>query len=428
MADVDVLADLLERWRAAGPIARVRVALDAQQHIATLSPTQKRALAVEVASRVAPQLVPQIEREDGDLSPEQVQALVDLLRRADDEDLGDLVDALRSGDVAPALALADEAMDVLVPPPPADEDEADDSVVAAGAGPAARHAAGVGPGAGPGTRPGSGTGDEPTPLRTGAGAAATALGAAGAARAGGGGDGPTPARGEVVATGERVGDRAGRSEPDMAGGPEDLDGTGDTDGPEDVERVGPTDGLGAADAALDAAEDRAEALEDALADEASLREQVEAAASSSDRWRESSPAATEPEYELPGTVFDLDAEDLPDTSVEVVETVLERAESDARDAAALRAGARPGPVAAAPQVVRDVPDGYRRRRVALQALRDGRLHDAEAVLDVVRALGRETDRTWVAGAALDLGVLTVEDLDRVVVGAAARARLARRGS
>lgn len=368
MADVEALVDLLERWRAAGPVERVRVALDARRHIGALSPAQKRALAVEVASRVAPQLVPQIEDEDGDLSPEQVQALVDLLRRADDEDLGDLVGALRRGDVSPALALVDDALDVVVPPPLPDEPLEEPLEL-----PLERQLDGPGAGA--------------------------AAGAAGVAALAATDDDGLPAR--VTEETQVASTRTAPASDDV-------------------------DGLEAADEALDEAQDRAEALEDALADEASLREQVEAAARSSDRWRESSPASTAPAYELPDTFFDLDADELPDTSVEVVATVLERAESDARTSAALRAGARPGPVAAAPDLVRDVPDGYRRRRVALAALRDGRLDDAEAVLAVVRALGRETDRAWVAGAALDAGVLGVDDLTQVRISTAARARLARR--
>lgn len=401
MADVDALVDLLERWRAAGPVERVRVALDARRHIGALPAAEKRALAVEVARRVAPQLVPQIEDEDGDLSPEQVQALVDLLRRADDDDLGDLVTALRSGDVAPALALADDAMDVLLPPAPTDgdDDAAGRTATAAGGATSTDTSHGATAGATDGATNG---GAQSTSAPLAAGAAATALGAA--ARAGDDASGSTTSeRDEVPAPPE------GRREVART--------AAEDDGAEALEE---------ADAALDEAQGRAEALEDALADEAALREQVEAASRSSDRWRDSSPASTEPEYELPGTVFDLDDDDLPDTSVEVVATVLERAEDDARRSAAVRAGARPGPVAAAPDLVREVPDGYRRRRLALQALRDGRLADAAAVLAVVRSLGRETDRAWVAGAALDAGVLEVDDLAQVRIGDAARARLARR--
>lgn len=382
MADVEALVDLLERWRAAGPVERVRVALDARRHIGALSPAQKRALAVEVASRVAPQLVPQIEDEDGDLSPEQVQALVDLLRRADDEDLGDLVGALRRGDVSPALALVDDALDVVVPPPLPDEPLEEPLEL-----PLERQLDGPGAGAAAGA------------AGVAAGATGAAAGAASVAALAATDDDGLPAR--VTEETQVASTRTAPASDDV-------------------------DGLETADEALDEAQDRAEALEDALADEASLREQVEAAARSSDRWRESSPASTAPAYELPDTFFDLDADELPDTSVEVVATVLERAESDARTSAALRAGARPGPVAATPDLVRDVPDGYRRRRVALAALRDGRLDDAEAVLAVVRALGRETDRAWVAGAALDAGVLGVDDLTQVRISTAARARLARR--
>lgn len=355
MADLATVTRLLERWRDAGTLQRLTVAVDATREIRGLSPEHKRALAIEVAERVAPQLVPQIRAEQGDLTPEQVTAVVDLLRRADRDQIDGLVDALRSGDVEPALALADGALGALAPsaPPPPSEDGEDDGDPAATAAAASRP--------------------------------------------------PAPAR---------------------------PDGRLD-------ERL---------------------AVLDAVPDEADLREEAEERAEATrDRWRNSSPApAAMAPLDLDfSTSFVLSAEELPDTDVDVVPTLLERddvpptgdvpstddlvPDVDGGALAAvpvtteavdeprrppLRAGRR---VAAEEPGVLDVvlaaPDGYRRRRAAVAAIRDGRLRAPGTLQAVVARLARTTDRAWVAGAALDAAVIDRGDLADLDLAEGARRRL-----
>jgi hypothetical protein len=95
-----------------------------------------------------------------------------------------------------------------------------------------------------------------------------------------------------------------------------------------------------------------------------------------------------------------------------------------------RAGAGSRRLAAAPvtQVVASVTataDGYRRRRAALEAIREGRL-EPEDVVPIVRSFDRATDRSWVAGAALDAGLLGAGPLDEFDLSPAAVTRLRRR--
>lgn len=330
--DLTTLVGLLERWRDAGTVERVRVGVDAARLVRGLPAERKRALALEVASRVAPQLVPQIEAETGDLTPEQVGAVVDLLRRADRDQLDSLVTALRTGDVDPALALVDEALDAVgvedtLPPPP-----------------------------------------------------------------------------------------------------RDADGDGVPDELEDE----------AAEGIAEVEADARRRMEE-LPDEQELREQVEEQAEAAgNRWRDTSPApATMAPIDFDHDVtFDLDALEMPDTTVEQMAPLEERLDQLPGRAAATRqvpepasptpvAHLRPPPVTEALARVTATPDGYRRRRAALAALREGVL-DAAEVVEVVRGMDRQTDRWWVAGAAIDAGVLGSDHVADLPVSQPARTRLAAR--
>lgn len=349
MADIDELVSLLERWRDSSGVGRLGVAVDATRAIRALSPTAKRELAAEVAERVAPQLVPQIRAEEGDLTAEQLSAVVDLLRRADREQLDDLVTALRSGDVDASLQLVDDAIDAVAPVVP---DAATDALEARIADADAQVDAVLD--------------DAVAALRDG--------------------DGPPPPPGEVEI------------------------------------------------------------------DEEAVRAAAEAAAAErAARWADTSRIESSAPIELRTARFDIAFDDveLPDPTVEEVAPLEERLDqlpgaaatddwsggSDSsrhRSAASLsRDQRRPvGTLAAAPTpavvaAITATPDGYRRRRAAMAALRDGRL-EPDHVAPVVASLARDTDRSWVAGAALDAGLIRSTHLEELPLTATARRRLARR--
>lgn len=355
MADVDEVIRLLEEWRDATGVGRVAVAVDATRTIRGLSPAAKRELAAEVAERVAPQLVPQIRGEEGDLTGEQVAAVVDLLRRADRDQLDDLVTALRTGDVDASLALVDEAVDTVAPAVP-------DAATAA-------------------------------------------------------------VEDRVAAADERVDellDEAIAALEDHPPAPPEHDDEG----------VGPLPAI----------------------DEAAVRAAAEeAAAVRAERWRDTSAARDRQPYVPPAVHFDItfDELDLPDPTVVEVAPLEERrhdlpgvADDDqppapptsARHPLPARghhvgshAGSRRPPLAAPPTpavvaAVTATPDGYRRRRAALAAIRASRL-SPDDVAPVVDSFARVTDRSWVAGAALDAGLLDAGGLDALDLPDRARRRL-----
>lgn len=333
MSDVDAVIELLERWRDATGMGRMRIGIDATRAIASLPAERKRALAIEVAERVAPQLVPAIESESGDLTTQQVGAVVDLLRRADEHQLDDLVEALRSGEVGGGLDLVDDAVAVVAPPDPAtDELLADIATEDA----------------------------DPTAATPDGGQDQTAAAVAAAAAA--------------------VGD----------------------------------------DDEIDVAPDGSLAL-----DEDAVRERLQAeAAQRAERYRDSSrDVPTTPSYRAPEVDFRTEDLELPDPDVDTVAPLHERMARQPD-----RAGPRRLAAAPVTQVVASVtatPDGYRRRRAALKAIRDGRL-EADDVQPVVRSFDRATDRSWVAGAALDAGLIGASSLDEFDLSPAAVARLSRR--
>ncbi|MBY5163951.1 hypothetical protein, partial [Salsipaludibacter albus] len=74
---------------------RARAGLRALGLFGQLSAGDKRDLAVLVAQRVAPELVPRIRSEGGvDLTDEQSRAVLDMVRRLDGDDLRELSEAV----------------------------------------------------------------------------------------------------------------------------------------------------------------------------------------------------------------------------------------------------------------------------------------------------------------------------------------------
>jgi len=331
VSDIDAVIELLERWRDATGMSRMRIGIDATRTIAALPAERKRALAIEVAERVAPQLVPAIESEDGDLTTQQVGAVVDLLRRADPEQLDDLVSALRSGEVMEAIDLVDDAVSVVAPP-----DEETDELL--------RDIA---------------TEDEvPAPPTDEAGATSVSAAAVAASA------------------------------------------------------VGDDDEIAVADDG---------SLE---LDEEAVRERMEAeAAQRAERYRDTSRDVPDvPAYRAPDVDFTTKDLDLPDPSVESVAPLRERMDRRS-DAGSRRLAA--SPVTHVVASVTATPDGYRRRRAALEAIRHDRL-SPEDVTPIVRSFDRATDRNWVAGAAIDVGLVGAGTLDEFELSPAAVARLRRR--
>lgn len=346
MADIDAVIDLLERWRDATGVSRLRLGIDATRVIAQLPAERKRALAVEVAERVAPQLVPAIQSESGDLSTQQVGAVVDLLRRAESDELDDLITALRTGDVGVAAGLVGEALDVVAPP-----------------------------------------------------------------------DADTGALVEEAAT--EADDDAGEDGAAAADGDQD-EGAGDRP-------------VAATAAAAIAERDTVTVAEDGSLelDEEAVRRRLEAeAARRAQEYRDSSadipraPAYRAPDVDFRSSDGDID---FPDTSVESVPPL--RSSLDGQDPGRPGGSGQPrlgaAPVSAVVAAITATPDGYRRRRAALAALGAGRLEAAD-VPPVVASFERPTDRAWVAGAALDAGLIGAAELEELPLGAPAIARLRRR--
>lgn len=145
MATPAEVIELFAGLREGSSFARAKSAAEVFRAFASLSPQQKRDLAVVVAERAAPHLVPRIEQETGlDLTREQVQAVLDMAGRMDADDLDELAhtvrdreargEALRSAATAAAAASGlddvvdapEEAEEADVPEPPVDEAELED--------------------------------------------------------------------------------------------------------------------------------------------------------------------------------------------------------------------------------------------------------------------------------------------------------------
>lgn len=366
MSDISEVIRLLEEWRDASGVGRLKVGIDAARTIGGMPAEAKRALAIEVASRVAPQLVPAIESESGDLTSEQIGAVVDLLRRADEHQLDELITAIRTGNVSDALTLVDDALDAV---------------------------------------------------------------------------GPTAAPLAAAATGTSVGRRVAAAE-------EELDQRLDALIDDTV------DALEASDDAETVEELESEAERLAQLDLEAERARIEAEArAKADRWKDTSRhVSDEPAYRAPEISFSLDLGEveMPDPTVEEVAPLEQRRDdlpgarvspdasvteaTTTRVAAgrALTSGrARPRRAAVgrvgAPELtdVLAAPDGYRRRRAAVSAVQAGTLDRSELVR-VVGSLASASDRAWVAGAALDTGLIGADDLADLDLSEHATRRLTRR--
>lgn len=387
MSDIDAVIELLERWRDASGVGRLRIGVDATRVIAQLPPERKRALAIEVAERVAPQLVPAIASESGDLTAEQVGALVDLLRRADEQQLDDLVTALRTGEIGDAAEIVGDAVDVVAGPDEGTDDLLEDIATE--------------------DEP-----EQPEPRADTSRGVATAAGSGAAAAAGAAArdaDAPAPPG------------RPGARDVDH-----DRTGTDATavDADEDEQLEADISTAAAAAAAADS--DHVAVSEDGtleLDEEAVRKRMAEEAAQRAQQYRDSSADAPRaPAYRAPAVDFITEGADFdfPDTTVESVAPIHERIERRTAGAAAGRLAAPPvsGPVAS----ITATPDGYRRRRTALAAIQRGGL-EADDVVPVVRSFERGTDRAWVAGAALDAGLVAVGALEQMDLSPAAIRRL-----
>lgn len=110
------VARLLAQFSGGGIRNRVAALRSAQQLMARLSGEEKKQLAIAVAERAAPELVERIESTTGaDLSEGQVTALIDMFRRLDAEQVDELVAALQDPEQRSSAVtqLADEALDVV---------------------------------------------------------------------------------------------------------------------------------------------------------------------------------------------------------------------------------------------------------------------------------------------------------------------------
>lgn len=106
----DVIA-AFARMRDGSGLARARGAADVWRSFSSLSATEKRDLAVLVAERAAPHLVPRIQAESGlDLTVEQVRAVVDMAGRLDADDLDQLARAVGATPREPTTTVEEPAV------------------------------------------------------------------------------------------------------------------------------------------------------------------------------------------------------------------------------------------------------------------------------------------------------------------------------
>jgi hypothetical protein len=118
---VEDVAELLAQWREAGGVwSRGRLVADGASRVARLRPDERRLLAVALAQQGAPHLADRLEAQAGDrLDPGYAQGLTEALLSLEDEQVDDLVGALRHPE-----RLRAQAGSVLehLPPPPAPRD------------------------------------------------------------------------------------------------------------------------------------------------------------------------------------------------------------------------------------------------------------------------------------------------------------------
>lgn len=111
VASTTRVLNLLLQARSGNTFDRARSVSSALQEFRDLSGDQKRSLALLVARRAAPELVPRIEAETGiDLTPEQTRTVIDLVARLGDANLAELRDTVEEVE-ATGLPLTQDAAD-----------------------------------------------------------------------------------------------------------------------------------------------------------------------------------------------------------------------------------------------------------------------------------------------------------------------------
>ena len=115
---VDDVADLLDRWRAAGgSFDRARVLHEGMRLLADLSAAERRMLARSLTDRGAPQLAARLEASTGEsVDPAQLSRVATGLLSMDEQRLDELVETLRDPQELERLARA-AAGQVETPPP-----------------------------------------------------------------------------------------------------------------------------------------------------------------------------------------------------------------------------------------------------------------------------------------------------------------------
>lgn len=139
MSDVTTLLDAVSEVRSGSGLSRARASMTALQTLMRMSPEDKRAVAVLVAERAAPQLVDRIESGTGqDLNKEQVETVLKMFQQLDVDDLSELrttvtdaerrgaalTDITRSAAATAATAAGPEELAPTASPPEDADDEA----------------------------------------------------------------------------------------------------------------------------------------------------------------------------------------------------------------------------------------------------------------------------------------------------------------
>ena len=374
MATPSELLELFARFRGSSGIDRARAAGDALRAFASLSADDKRKVAVLVAEKAAPELVPRIREQTGvELSREQIQVVLEMVRNLDEEDVEDLrrvvadpaarEAALRSTAQATASAAVTAAgLDDDLPPPPPHllDDEGPDG----------------------GTRE-----------------AADELEAADAALA------------DAERRRREIDEQAER---ELAEAQRELESLRAAEDAPEAAAAAVAPASTSAATSWDGSEEAAARQPGARAEPVTAEEIGEPA------------APYEPVFEL----RDLPAREARAVAAATGSDLTERVRGAGSSGARLRVltssldevlALDSGQIA---ELVRAIPDGWARRRAVERLLE----HDAilaEEVPDTLRLLGRASDRTWVAATAVEARLLDVDDLDGLI-DARAAARLRRR--
>lgn len=140
MSDITELLEAVNEVRTGTTFGRAKASVTALKTLMNMSPDDKRAVAVLVAERAAPQLVERIESGTGqDLSKAQVETVLQMFQKLDADDLADLSATVKDADrrgaalrdvtrsAAGAAALA-TGLDELLPDPVHDEVDPDGEI------------------------------------------------------------------------------------------------------------------------------------------------------------------------------------------------------------------------------------------------------------------------------------------------------------